>query len=282
MSLNKILLLLGILILWACDAKENAYKQLNQDIAFQYVQFGEGKQAEIGDYLATSFLVEDFKGDTLHHVPNYPYIFPLENSAFDTAWTFCREGDSGVFRMPRKEFNQKFDFYQLSSVDTGEIKVYFRLNKVLAKNEAAKFRQALLSKRELEEQLALKQYMAQLEGYVDTVGDVIRQVKRINHDGLLIEKGDEISIAYQGSFLNGYVFEDSRDKAVIPSFIYGKEYQLLEGIHMGISGLKSGESVKIILPSRRAFGKEGSLAGIVPPYTAVIFDVNILKVEKHQ
>jgi FKBP-type peptidyl-prolyl cis-trans isomerase len=156
------------------------------------------------------------------------------------------------------------------------------LNKVLAKSEAAEFRQALLSKRELDEQLALKQYMSRLEGYVDTVGDVIRQVKTINHDGQLIEKGDEISIAYQGRFLNGYVFEDSRDKAVIPSFIYGKEYQLLEGIHMGISGLKSGESVKIILPSRRAFGKEGSLAGIVPPYTAVIFDVNILKVEKHQ
>ena len=282
MSVKKILPILLLIFLWACDNKETAYKQLSDDIAFQYLQFGEGRRAEIGDYLATSFLVLDFEGDTLHHVPNYPYVFPLNETAFDSAWTFCKEGDSGIFIMPRKEFNQKFDFYRLGKTDTGKIKLYFRLNKVLDKAKAEKFRQTLLSKRELEEQLALKKYLARLEGYIDTVGDVIRQVKQINHEGDLIENGDEISIAYQGSFLNGYVFEDSRDKAVIPTFVYGKEYQLLEGIHMGISGLKSGESVKIILPSRRAFGKEGSLAGIVPPYTAVIFDVNILKVEKHQ
>ena len=53
---------------------------------------------------------------------------------------------------------------------------------------------------------------------------------------------------------------------------------MIEGMQIGLTGLHEGEKVKIILPSRRAFGEEGSLAGIVPPYTAVIFEVNIIKV----
>ena len=53
---------------------------------------------------------------------------------------------------------------------------------------------------------------------------------------------------------------------------------MIEGFQTALSGRKEGERVKIILPSRQAFGEEGSLAGIVPPYTAVIYDVNIIKV----
>ena len=88
-----------------------------------------------------------------------------------------------------------------------------------------------------------------------------------------------MSISYKGKFLNGYIFDDTDDKGVTPTFRYGEDYQLLEGVESGLKGLKEGESVKIILPSRRAFGEEGSLAGIVPPFTAVIFEIKILKID---
>jgi FKBP-type peptidyl-prolyl cis-trans isomerase len=103
-------------------------------------------------------------------------------------------------------------------------------------------------------------------------------MKKDNPDGDSITYGSSVSIDYRGSFVDGYVFEDTYEKGITPTFNYGKEYQLIEGMHIGLNGLKSGESVKIILPSQRAFGSEGSLAGIVPPYTAVIFDVEIKKV----
>ena len=53
---------------------------------------------------------------------------------------------------------------------------------------------------------------------------------------------------------------------------------MIDGLKTALKGMKEGENLKIILPSRHAFGEEGSLAGIVPPYTAVIYDVNIIKV----
>jgi FKBP-type peptidyl-prolyl cis-trans isomerase len=274
---NAVVFMLTVCFFWSCKQAE-PYKQLTKNIQFKYLQFGEGKTPQIGDYLATSFTICDANGDTLHYVPNYPYTFQLQDLELDSACLNLNEGDSGFFRLPRKLFNQKFKFYQPLQADTGNLTVYFKLHKVLHAKDLKSYQQKELSKRELAEQVALKRYISKLDGYLDTVGDSYRLITKINHEGESILNGSEVSIHYTGSFLNGYVFEDSRKKAVTPTFQYGKEYQMIEGMQMGLSGLKSGESVKIILPSRRAFGKEGSLAGIVPPYTAVIFDVNILKV----
>jgi FKBP-type peptidyl-prolyl cis-trans isomerase len=218
----------------------------------------------------------------LHYVPNYPYFFRLENLAIDSAWTELQEGDSAVFKLSREDFNQKFRFYKPSLSDTGKVYLHFRLKEVLSKSEMQVSKQKALSKREIDEQAELQQYIAALNSKIDTVGDVFRILKKRNDTGVAIAYGSEVSIDYTGSFLNGYNFENTADKGLTPTFKYGKEYQLIEGMHLGLSGLKSGESVKIILPSRRAFGKEGSLAGIVPPYTAVIFDVNIIKVKTNQ
>ena len=42
--------------------------------------------------------------------------------------------------------------------------------------------------------------------------------------------------------------------------------------------MREGEKAKIIIPSQLAFGENGSSTGIVPPYTSVIYEVTMLKV----
>ncbi|MEQ8909775.1 MAG: FKBP-type peptidyl-prolyl cis-trans isomerase [Vicingaceae bacterium] len=267
------------LALTACQKKKAAeYKTLNKEVQYKYLQFGEGESIAKNDYISISLTLRNEAGDTLHYVPNYPYLFQLKSNPIDSAWLHLSIGDSAEFLIARKLFNQRFSFYGPSQSDSGKVKLNFRIKKSLDANEVEFYRRKLLSKRELEEQADLKRYMNNLQGYIDTIGDVYRNVYHINHDGVSIKNGALVSIEYQGRFLNGYQFEDSREKGVTPTFVYGQEYQMIEGMQMGLKGLKSGESVKIILPSRRAFGREGSLAGIVPPYTAVIFDVNIIKV----
>ena len=44
--------------------------------------------------------------------------------------------------------------------------------------------------------------------------------------------------------------------------------------------MTEGEKSLFILPSEIAFGKEGSSTGIIPPYTSLIFEVEVLKVIK--
>ena len=159
----------------------------------------------------------------------------------------------------------------------GKLLLSLKLMNNYEKLEAEKVKQTFISRRELNEQAAVQKYLSNLSGTLDTLEGVYRQIL-IETDSIPIKLGSEVSIHYKGYFLNGYVFDDTREKSVTPTFTFGREYQMIKGFQTALSGRKEGERVKIILPSRHAFGEEGSLAGIVPPYTAVIYDVNIIKV----
>jgi FKBP-type peptidyl-prolyl cis-trans isomerase len=58
-------------------------------------------------------------------------------------------------------------------------------------------------------------------------------------------------------------------------FTYGSPEQVLKGLNYVIGKLKFSQSVKIILPSRLAFGENGSSNGVVPPYTPLIYEVKV-------
>lgn len=82
-----------------------------------------------------------------------------------------------------------------------------------------------------------------------------------------------VNVHYTGSFLNG----DQFDKSEPGGFIYRvcENGQLLKGIAMAVGWLHRGDKLKIILPSQLAFGPRGSANGVVPPYTPVIYEIQI-------
>ena len=54
--------------------------------------------------------------------------------------------------------------------------------------------------------------------------------------------------------------------------------QILEfNIHYVIKRLKKGQNAKIILPSRLAFGENGSSNGTIAPYTPLIYEIKIIE-----
>ena len=42
--------------------------------------------------------------------------------------------------------------------------------------------------------------------------------------------------------------------------------------------MKEGDKTKIIIPSQLAFGEYGSSTGLIPPFTTVIYNLEIIKV----
>lgn len=266
-----------LLLILACGKKSSEFKSISKNIKYKYVQLGDGEKINPSEVLEMSLLAKSLDGDTLHYVPDYPYFYGLAKRELDSAFLQFGIGDSISFRMPRKEVNQYFKFYKLMQEDTGYVDLNIRLRAKHNDKSQAVAKQKLLSAREISEQAALRKYLKYSGKDFHEFNGIYRKIYG-EAKGDSIQFGDQVSIHYKGSFLNGYVFDNTHNKGITPTFTYGQEYQLLEGIQFGLSGLREGESVKIILPSRRAFGEEGSLAGIVPPYTAVIFDINIIKV----
>lgn len=279
--MNRILLLLIVFTASCQFAKDEEHRKLDNGVPFQLHQFGEGESPKKNSYLKLLLTVEDTLGDTLHYVPNYPYFIKIEETLIDSCLQKFNLGDSISLIIDRKKVNEKFKFYQLLQSDQGKVMLNLRILKIFSnKTEMEEAKYKLLSKREVEEQAALKKYLNKIDKKWDTLDGVYRLIAYQSADSSLpkIQYGSQISLHYRGRFLNGYVFDDTYKKKVSPTFVYGQDYQLIEGMHNGLIGLKESDSMKIIVPSRRGFGELGSLAGIVPPYTAVIFDVKIKKV----
>lgn len=98
--------------------------------------------------------------------------------------------------------------------------------------------------------------------------------------GNKIEVGDTISIHYEGIFLNGKYFDSTKRRKQPFQFVYGTEWQVIEGLEEGLAYMRQGDKALFIVPSKLAFGSTGSSTGIVPPFTSIIFEVDVLEVKK--
>lgn len=274
--MRSVLIATFCFLLLACEGPIIEYHTLNKEIAFKQHQFDDGGTIGNSSTLCLWLNVTNLEGDTLHYVPHYPYFIQLEDNLLHNALKSHQIGDSITYKLKRSFFNKHFSFYKLLQADTGEVLLNFRLLDAYSSDSAAFKMKQLLSKREIEEQAALQRYIMGHEGF-EKIEHIYRKIEQ-RTKGTPLRFGDELSIHYKGKFLNGYVFDNTYEKDIVPTFTYGQDFQLIEGLHLGLVGMHEGESVKIILPSQRAFGEQGSLAGIVPPYTAVIFEVEIIKI----
>ena len=85
-----------------------------------------------------------------------------------------------------------------------------------------------------------------------------------------LKTGDNVSVKYNGMFLNGKTFDSGTFGVVIGSS------STIAGFSEGINKLKKGEKAKLIFPSIIGYGSKGSSS--IPPYTPLMFDIEILTV----
>jgi FKBP-type peptidyl-prolyl cis-trans isomerase FkpA len=100
----------------------------------------------------------------------------------------------------------------------------------------------------------------------------------VQGNGKKVELGDTITVNYEGRFLNGKFFDSTVKRRQPFQFVYGTEWQVIKGLEEAIGLMCEGEKSLFILPSELGFGNRGSSSSIIPPFTSLIFEVEILKV----
>ena len=88
--------------------------------------------------------------------------------------------------------------------------------------------------------------------------------------------GKRVKVAYQGFFLDGKPVDLTEQNF---EDIFGTPDQLNKGLNIVIGSLKKGETTKIIVPSRLAFGELVSSNGSVPPYTSLVYNIKIIDIK---
>jgi peptidylprolyl isomerase len=84
-----------------------------------------------------------------------------------------------------------------------------------------------------------------------------------------------VSVKYKGWLIEGDVFDENL-KGEPFKFVLGMK-QVIQGWEQGLRLMKTGETLRLIIPWYLAYGTKGN--GPIPPFTSIIFDVQLIDIK---
>ncbi|XP_072973113.1 peptidyl-prolyl cis-trans isomerase FKBP62-like isoform X2 [Typha angustifolia] len=106
-----------------------------------------------------------------------------------------------------------------------------------------------------------------------TASGIKKKLLKPGHGWETPVSGDEVTVHYVGSLLDGTKFVSTRDKSEPLTFTLGSGEEVI-GLDQGIITMKKGEVALFTLPSSLAYGSVGAEG--VPPYTDLKFEVELI------
>ncbi len=113
-----------------------------------------------------------------------------------------------------------------------------------------------------------------MEGIKSTPGGVYYTIRKVG-TGPLPTLNDSVIINYKGYLPKGALFQDSY---AVNSPLRITPEGLIEGMKEAIQLMPEGSIWRMYIPSSQAYGEAG-IAGLIPNYSAVIFDVELMQVK---
>ena len=97
-------------------------------------------------------------------------------------------------------------------------------------------------------------------------------------EGPAPEPGDVVSIHYSATLEDGTEIDDTYERGEPAAFVLGKGI-VIPGWDEGVALMHEGEKAKLIIPPELAFGDQGGAAGLIPPNSTLIFEVELVSIQ---
>ncbi len=284
-------LLLFIILLatitYSCKyfSKYHGFKHTRHGIYYQLHKIGEDEiKAMPGDYITVDITYKTINDSVFFTGRRkFQLTTPAFEGSIDECFMMLAEKESATFIISAYDFFHKTLQSALPSFlnEESKMKVTVDLLEIQTESEYQKEKEAFLHWIEdfgEYEKVVLRQYIEEEKIPVELMASGIYFINLVPGKGKKIEPGDTITINYEGRFLNGKFFDSTIKRNQPFQFVFGTEWQVVKGLEEAIGMMREGEKSLVILPSEMAFGSDGSSTGIIPPFTSLIFEVEILKV----
>ncbi len=285
--MKKYIQLLLLILIFACS-HSSPYPDFNKGrhgIYYQLHQIGEtSKKARYDDYITADIVYKTMK-DSIFFVGRRKLQLVRQDTrgSIEVCFRMLAIDDSATFIISADEFFNKTLETSLPDfiLPMSKMKVSLNIIEIQTQMEYEMEKEAFMNWIEdfgEYEKVVLQQFLKEEKLGVKPSGSGLFYLKIREGKGEKIEKGDTITINYEGKFLNGKFFDSTIRRNQPFQFVYGTEWQVVQGLEEAIGMMREGEKSLFILPSDLAFGKKGSSTGIIPPFTSLIFEVEIVSV----
>ena len=103
-------------------------------------------------------------------------------------------------------------------------------------------------------------------------------IDMIQPDGPTVADGDTLHVHYSGWIRNGFKFDSSYDRDTVFRFAYPP--RLIQGWNVGLDGVTTGFTRKLVIPGNLGYGPRGNQAARIPPNAPLYFEIDVQLVEK--
>ena len=270
------------------EAQQITEKPLPSGVYFLEAKKGNGKKIDTGDIVRIQFDLtlangaKVFSSKDRGEPMQLTYGQPFDTPGFDEGIGYMTAGGQAKFIVPsemafgaagRGAIIPPFStlVYDVEVVD------------VTTKSEAEKQKEAELKQKEMQidqakigEAAKLKKYIEANHITVTPTASGLYYIEIEKGTGPKAEAGKKVKVHYTGTLLDGTKFDSSVDRGAPFSFGLGQG-QVIKGWDEGIAMMNVGGKAKLIIPSSLAYGP--SDMGTIPPYSPLVFDVELIEVE---
>ena len=259
------MLLIAVAVLTSCTSPE--YKSTPGVNKWKLLSFGPQKSNL--DSAEIAFI----NGEIYRNREIYPirtfYSLPV-HAASDPLWEVLKTRFSGD---SLEYFSYAPDLLHPDSMAGDTLHYFLYIDRMRTKRQLNDARQ-----KELLQLDSIVRSDSVANGYTEYRGIYYKILDR--GDTAKVRYGKELLLQYRGQTLDGKVFDDSRRMDSPLRFVMGNDYQVLPGIELALEKMHRGDKARVIIPSWLAFGSEGSAGNRVPPYSAVIYEIEVAELAR--
>ena len=282
-------------LMYGC-ASESSEVTTDSGMKITFLKRGDGQAApEDGQILTLNMKYEDERGVELFNTDLQGG--PVAMQYIDSVWAqsgmiyealrLVKKGDSVTFKLPASDFYETtFNMPVPDSIDAAS-DITFNLCLVdhMSRDEYIAFQREQYEKQRAEMAVSMEEKLvedgATIDAYLtengieaETTASGLRYVITEAGSGDTPEAGQNVSVHYRGTLMDGTQFDSSYDRGEPLSFPIGRG-QVIKGWDEGIALLNKGAKATLYIPSPLAYGERGA-GGAIPPFAILKFDVELV------